>query len=193
MKKKTAKSRKCRVCGSKYTPHTSFQKWCSPDCGVELSREAQRKAREAERKAERRDLKKRKEKLKSRSEWLREAQRHFNRYIRLRDKGQPCISCGSSNVDNHLTGGLWDCGHYRSIGANPELRFEELNCAKQCKKCNRDLSGNVTNYRIELEKRIGKEKLEWLEGPHEPKKYTIDEIKQIIKTYREKCRELEKS
>ncbi len=40
--------------------------------------------------------------------------------------------------------------------------------------------------------KIGVEKLEWLEGPHEAKKYTIDEILEIKKHYQQKIKELER-
>jgi len=147
--------------------------------------ERKRKADESGAKKRRNELKK-KVRDEDRSYWLKKAQQSFNAYIRHRDADLPCISCDSNpNDKNLMTGSRWDCGHYRSVGANPELRFEELNTAKQCVKCNRDLSGNVVNYRIGLVKRIGIEKVEWIEGPHSPKKYTIDELKAIDKKYRE--------
>ena len=34
------------------------------------------------------------ESLKSKAQWAKEAQTEFNRFIRLRDADQPCISCG---------------------------------------------------------------------------------------------------
>lgn len=83
-------------------------------------------------------------------------------------------------------------GHYRSVGACPELRFEPLNIHRQCVKCNRNLSGNAVEYRIRLVQRIGAETVAWLEGPHEPRKYTVDEIKTIKAEYRAKTRELKK-
>ena len=128
----------------------------------------------------------RKVKLKSRAEWLRAAQEIFNKFIRLRDKNEPCISCGRYHP------GQWHAGHYRSVGACPELRFCELNVWKQCSPCNNHKSGNAIEYRINLVKRIGAEKVEWLERhDHEPKKYTVEECKEIIKYYKAKVKELE--
>ena len=46
------------------------------------------------------------------------------------------------------------------------------------------------NYRIALVKRIGAEAVDWLEGPHEPKKYTVEELKAMTADYRAKTREL---
>ncbi len=64
-----------------------------------------------------------------------EAQKAFNAYIRARDAALPCISCGETNPPD-LHGGQWDCGHFKTVGAYPELRFEERNAHKQCKSCN---------------------------------------------------------
>ena len=49
---------------------------------------------------------------------------------------------------------------------------------------------NIANYRVNLLDKIGKEKVEWLEGPHEPKKYTCEELKEIELTYKQKLRDL---
>lgn len=51
-------------------------------------------------------------------------------------------------------------------------------------------SGSILEYRIELVKRIGQDKVDWLEGKHEPKRYTIDDLKEIKAHYCAKVREL---
>ena len=127
----------------------------------------------------------RKKALKSRADWLKEAQAVFNKFIRMRDESQPCISCG-----RHHTG-QYHAGHYRTVGAAPELRFNELNVHKQCAPCNNHLSGNLLEYRRKLVAKIGIEKVEWLEGKHEAKKYTIDEILEIKKHYQQKIKEMQ--
>jgi hypothetical protein len=48
------------------------------------------------------------------------------------------------------------------------------------------------NYRIALVKRIGAEAVDWLEGPHEAKKYTVEELKAMTADYRAKTRDLKK-
>jgi hypothetical protein len=172
----------------------SFQSWCSPDCAVVIARHKQEKKRKSLASIERREIKVRKEKLKSRADHLREAQAAVNEYVRLRDAHLPCISCDSMPNDNDLmTGSRWDAGHYRSVGACPELRFEPLNIHRQCVKCNRNLSGNAVEYRIRLVLRIGAQTVAWLEGPHEPRKYTVEEIKTIKAEYRAKTRELKRA
>ena len=143
-----------------------------------------RKQREKANQSYRRETKERRDKLKSRSQWLSEAQAAFNKFIRERDKDEPCISC------QRFHNGQYHAGHYRSIGACPELRFEEMNVHKQCAPCNNHLSGNAIDYRINLVKKIGVENVEWLEGNHELQKLTIDEIKEIKTKYKNKLKEL---
>ncbi|MCE0464883.1 recombination protein NinG [Pseudomonas uvaldensis] len=194
--KKAPRPKKCRVstCRASFVPRASFQTWCSPDCGVVIARAKAEKKRKSLAQVERREIKIRKEKLKTRADHLREAQAAVNEYVRLRDAQLPCISCDSMPNDNDLmTGSRWDAGHYRSVGACPELRFEPLNIHRQCVKCNRNLSGNAVEYRIRLVQRIGADLVEWLEGPHEPRKFTVEEIKAIKAEYRAKTRELKRA
>lgn len=132
----------------------------------------------------------------------KEAQKAFNAYIRARDNLDSCISCERvnaevENTDGWKVGGAWDCGHYLTVGAHPELRFEELNAHKQCKSCNggsdkyaKKTKLVATDYRINLIKKIGLDKVEWLEGPHEHKKYTCKDLKEIELKYKQKLKEL---
>lgn len=195
IERKQPRPKKCSVktCRASFVPKVSFQSWCSPDCAVVIARDKQEKRRKSLASIERREIKVRKEKLKSRADHLREAQAAVNEYVRLRDAHLPCISCDSMPNDNDLmTGSRWDAGHYRSVGACPELRFEPLNIHRQCVKCNRNLSGNAVEYRIRLVQRIGADKVAWIEGPHQPQKLTVEEIKTIKAEYRAKTRELKK-
>jgi hypothetical protein len=198
IERKQPRAKKCRVaeCRASFVPQRLGQRVCSPACAIldaPTNQANQEKARKSLAQVERREIKVRKEKLKSRADHLREAQAAVNEYVRLRDAQLPCISCDSMPNDNDLmTGSRWDAGHYRSVGACPELRFEPLNIHRQCVKCNRNLSGNAVEYRIRLVLRIGADRVAWLEGPHEPRKYTVEEIKAIKAEYRAKTRELKK-
>lgn len=173
------KAKKCRSCHQEFAPSMPLQVACSPRCALDLVKTKQKK----ERKHETRRLR---EKIKSRAEWMREAQTAFNAWVRWRDRDLPCISCG------RFHDGQWHAGHYRSVGSAPELRFEPLNNHKQCAPCNTHLSGNLINYRAGLIERIGVELVEWLEGPHEAKKHTIDELREIRDKYRRLLREAKK-
>lgn len=49
-----------------------------------------------------------------------------------------CISCGKTNMD-------WCCGHYKTVGASGNLRYDRKNTFLQCNKyCNESLSGNIS-------------------------------------------------
>lgn len=192
---KQPKPKKCKnpACGISFPPQRLGQAVCSPKCGLAIRDVNQAKARKSLAQVERREIKVRKEKLKSRADHLREAQAAVNEYVRLRDAHLPCISCDSTPNDKDLmTGSRWDAGHYRSVGACPELRFEPLNIHRQCVKCNRNLSANAVEYRIRLVLRIGAERVTWLEGRHPACKYTVEEIKAIKAKYRAMTRELKK-
>jgi hypothetical protein len=187
---KEVKAKKCKnpACGMSFKPSFSTaQKVCSWGCGLAIKDVNQEKARKTLAQIERKEIRARKEKLKSRADHMRETQVVFNEWIRLRDAALPCVSCGRHHE------GQYHAGHYRTVGANPELRFEPLNVWKQCAPCNNHKSGDIVNYRIELVKRIGADKVDWLEGPHEPKRYTIEEIKTIKADYRAKTRELKRA
>jgi hypothetical protein len=180
---------KCRYCKDYFKRETGIRLYgafyCSKEHQIAYAMENRHKGKAKREKAERRDLKQRKEKLKTKSKWLAEAQREFNRYIRLRDERDSCISCGRS------TGCKVNAGHFLSVGSHPELRFNEDNCHLQCEHCNSFLSGNQRAYRERLVLKIGLDRVEALEGPHEPLKLSIDEIKEIKAKYKVKCKELE--
>lgn len=173
-------------------PANSLQKTCSVPCAIEMGQKTVAKRQKEAKRKERAKIRERKERLKTRGDYIREAQRDFNAWIRERDHDQPCISCGKPAEYGGGSGVYWHAGHYRTTKAAPELRFEPLNVHKQCSQCNNHDSGNILEYRIGLIKRIGQGKVDWLEGPHEPKKLTIEEIRAIGKTYRQKARELKK-
>jgi hypothetical protein len=184
---KEAKAKTCKnpECGASFKPSFSTaQKVCSWACGLAIAPENREKARKAIAEVGRKEIRAAKERIKPRAQYVREAQQAFNEWIRLRDAALPCVSCGRHHE------GQYHAGHYRTVGANPELRFEPLNVWKQCAPCNNHKSGDIVNYRIELVRRIGAEKVEWLEGPHEPKKYTIEELKALTAKYRALTREL---
>ncbi|MDH2997203.1 NinG recombination protein [Pasteurellaceae bacterium LFhippo2] len=186
---KPPKQHKCKECGAYYFKSLSTQQVCSVKCAMAVGKrkaeEKRRKKEKADRLADRKRMKERKERLKSRREHLADLQKVFNQFIRLRDKDEPCISCGRYHQ------GQWHAGHYRTVGACPELRFEELNVHKQCSVCNNHLSGNLIEYRINLIEKIGLENVEWLERKdHPPLKLTEDEIKELIKQYKAKIKEL---
>lgn len=177
----------CKNCGEKFKPSMTTQKVCSVACAIAVAPAGREKAVKAIQANARKEHAAQKEKTKRKGDHAQEAQQIFNQWIRLRDQGQPCISCGTT-ADVQMC-----AGHYRTVGANPELRFEPLNVHLQCNRnCNMGLSGNILGYRPRLIEKIGIEAVEWLEGPHEAKRYTIADLQAIKAEYRDKIRELKK-
>lgn len=186
------KQKKCKVkdmdgvvCNTLFTPRSSTQVACSLVCALHKNVHDKMRLAAKSATAQRVEHRAAKEKAKTRGDWTKEAQAAFNAYIRARDVGRACVSCGR----NHQ--GQWHAGHYRAVGANPELRFNEFNVWKQCAPCNDHLHGNLINYRIELLKRIGPEKVDWLEGSHKASHLSIDDLKAIKAEYKLKLKDLE--
>lgn len=201
--------RKCanKECRQWFHPTRDTQTVCGYECASAVGKENTRKVRED---ALRKELKRKREEEKegrarrrTRRDELRptsyfkaRAQDAFNAFIRARDFDLPCISCGETNPPD-LHGGQWDCGHFKSVGANPELRFEERNAHKQCKSCNAG-SGKYTakeatvakNYEDGLIARYGQEYVDWLNGPHEMTNYRRDDFIRVRDEYRAKLKEL---
>jgi len=168
------KAKTCKVCPKTFNPWTSLEVVCSLPCAI---KHAQRK--------ETRRMKK--EFLaKDRPHQIKLAQKAFNAFIRKRDESKGCISCGTTKPNRR-----YDAGHYFSIGAYPELRFNEDNCHKQCHwDCNIQRSGNIAAYRLELIRRIGHQRVEALETNQERLKLTIEDLKEITRKYKAKLKEL---
>ena len=183
------KETKCKVCGNYFVKTiSSTQKVCSPKCAIALSREQARKKREKQEKAQ---LKERKKKLleSDRGHWLKALQKEVNKFIRLRDKGLPCIACGA----------IWkpsfQASHFIPQGRSSFLRFDERNIHSGCIRCNLFVGGgNIHGYRPRLVEKIGEKEVEWLEeNQHRIKKWEISELKELIKVYRAKIKELDGS
>ena len=179
------KTKTCKACKCKFTPIRQFQVVCNSYlctiAYVNLSRTRQNKKEVSEYQKEKKE---RLTALKTKSDWLKETQIVFNFWIRKRDEHLGCCSCDKTA----LWQGQWHASHYRSVGACPSLRFDELNVNKSCSVCNNFLSSNAIEYRIRLLKKIGLDKVEYLEGEHTPKKYTIEDIKLIKNDYKNRLK-----
>ena len=171
---------------SKCEDIVSKKGYASIKCSADHAK-SKREAKQAKEVKQRNTDLKKKVKSENRGLCVKTAQTAFNAFIRERDKGLACISCGRQpNYSDHIGGSGIHAGHYRSVGACPELRFEELNVNIQCVHCNIHKSGNAIDYRIGLIKKIGAEKVEWIEGSHNPKKYSIEDLREIAATYKAK-------
>ena len=118
-------------------------------------------------------------KVKSLPKLTEEAQRVFNKYIRTRDEGLTCISCGSDKANQ--------AGHWISIKQSSALRFNEWNVNLQCAGCNLYLHGNQVMYRVGLVRKIGDRavaELEFLFMNNRIKKWSREELEEIINKYK---------
>ena len=113
----------------------------------------------------------------------------FQLYIRLRDVNNQgafrCISCGKYKPFSQM-----DAGHFISRAAI-SLRYCESNVFGQCRYCNRMLNGNLLDYRKALVKKLGEDKVEWLENTkHSTKQYSIFELQTLINYYKKEVEKL---
>jgi len=198
---KTGKQMKCAYCKTRFDiriGQRSFENWCSPECGYKLAmkkKEASLRINElATRKiiaAKKSEIRIRKEALKGTKELKADLKHALHAWIRnVRDADAGCISCWHTNetVKNSIGGG-WDAGHFRSVGSTKELEFDPRNIHKQCKKCNMPYSkggkgGNYDNAEEEIVRRYGTDIVEWIEGPHNIKKFTTDDLRIMINFFR---------
>lgn len=177
---------KCK-CGNEFEPfsfHNSTikQKMCVP-CLIAKGSEKRIKTANKEWRKEKSELK---AKLKTKSEWLNDLQKVFNTYIRERDYKKPCVSCDKPLV------GKFDASHFFSVGAYPNLRFNEDNVHGGCVECNRHKHGNISEYAIKLPLRIGQERFDnLLSNRNKPLNISIEDIKQLTKIYIDKTKKIQ--
>ena len=186
---KVTKPRKCKFCPCTFVPTRMGQKVCGPMCALTYARSVRAKDEKREAVKERRETRQKLQKLKTIPDLIEEAQRAFNLFIRTRDAQKPCICCGKPLGDGDV-GGRFDCGHYRSRGGAPHLRFNEDNAHGQRKYCNRHGAGRAVDYRIGLIARIGLDRVEALESNNEVHKWTREELIAIKAEYSAKAKAL---
>jgi hypothetical protein len=105
----------------------------------------------------------------------KKAQAVFNKWIRQRDAGKGCISCG---------GGVHNAGHLYHAHIYSALRFNEVNVQGQCVPCNLAKGGNPEGFRQGLLKRYGEDKVNLLDSAARHKKtFSRTELELIIKAY----------
>lgn len=183
------KPSKCKVCKCAYTKTRPLQTVCSPPCALTLARKATDKAQAKEQAKDRKETRQKLDAMQTKPQLTKKAQTAFNTYIRARDAGKPCISCGTllSNEPN-----TYDAGHYRSVGSAPHMRFVEDNCHGQCKHCNNYLAGNHVEYRQRLIERIGLQAVESIERDNTVRKYSHEGLIELAKHYNAEARRLQK-
>jgi len=181
---RTPKLQPCanKDCDKQFMQYKSTVKVCSMVCAIQ---DAKTKRVKQEAKEWRVERKIRKDKLETVQDLMKKAQKVFNTFIRLRDKDQPCISC-DTKLDSKF-----DAGHYFSSGGHKAITFNEDNVHGQCVYCNQHRHGNLIEYQIGIEKRIGGERLIRLhEQAHKEYKPTREELRHLANFYKSKIKEL---
>lgn len=192
-----SKTKQCKFCKSKtevdkgIVINMSF--FCSFDHaakhGIKVSNASKKRQLAKKKKDDRVVMKARKESVKPKSKWLSELQAVFNKYVRLRDINDGCISC---DKDKYWQG-QWHASHYFSRGHSSALRFNLHNVHKSCSVCNSHLSGNIGEYTPRLIDKIGYDKLEELvKHKSDIVNCDIDWIKRSIKITKKAIKRLEK-
>ena len=175
MKKQTPR---CKHCKERFDKINFNQKYCFKDECRKVWIESAKAKQWIKEKAQR------KEKLETIQDLMKKAQKVFNEFIRLRDKGLNCISCNKPCKKENA-------GHYFSSGGHKNVSFNPDNVHLQCEHCNTFLHGNLLNYQIGIEKRIGAKRLIKLhEEAHKEYKPTREELRHLIIFYKDKIKAL---
>jgi len=114
-----------------------------------------------------------------------------HKYIRLRDKGRDCVSCGHEWNPNH------QAGHWKKAELYSTLKFDELNIHNQCMGCNLMKDGNVQQYADRITLRIteaDKAKIEQMAKDEKKNSFKWDRIKlnETREYYKDKYNKLKK-
>ena len=112
-------------------------------------------------------------------------------YIRTRDEGKSCISCGAPYKTDH------EAGHFYKSETTSGLRYDEDNIHGQCIQCNRFKEGEESKYRIGLINRYGQEFVNKLDEKATKYKqsefhWERDFLLEKRKYYQQKLKELKK-
>lgn len=188
----TTKPPKCRHC-KKRMPEEERGRVLHSECVepwtakfIAKRQAAEKAARVRKERAEKAEHRQKLAAHKKLSAWFAEAQVAVNAFIRARDAGLPCVSCGTQWAPD------FQAGHYRSVGAAKHLALDPRNIHGQCIQCNLHKHSNAVEYRIRLVERFGAAFVEAIECDQAPRHYSADDLAEIKKTYAAKCRELKK-
>jgi len=93
-----------------------------------------------------------KKRRKNLSWYLNDVRTIVHKWVKLRDKGKPCISCGTPWKSD------FQAGHFYKAELYSVLRFNFDNIHAQCVQCNIRKEGNLNPYSKNLPLRIGKKR-----------------------------------
>ena len=126
-------------------------------------------------------------KKKTTGQLIKQLQPIFNEFIRLRDNGKPCISCGEYKK--------LQAGHYFAVSGYSGLRFDEDNVHGECAGCNCFSESHLILYGDNLKQKIGEVdyndlKLRAEEYKRNGVKWNRAELEELILLYKQKITEL---
>ena len=113
----------------------------------------------------------------------KKVQVEFNAFIRRRDAGLPCISCGEMKENIQA-------GHYFPVKGFSRLRYREDNVHNECQACNGFSQDHLIWYRYNLIKKIGPECYQALEDEawkikkSEKVPWTRKELEHLLNKYK---------
>ena len=189
---------RCKVCKTKFEPKFFLQKACfDPACLAEWSK-ADREVK-ADKKFK---VKKKEFNLNDVKYQHSLTQPVYNRlrvleeieWFKSRGLEPECISCGKKNMD-------WCCGHFKTRGAQGNLRYDKNNTFLQCNRyCNLGLSGNISGdkntrgYIQGLFDRFGEKRAQEIIGYCEtetsPRKFTGLELESMRKEFNKEIKKM---
>jgi len=196
----------CKNCKEYFRPDPDCypnQRWCSEECKLAIALASIKKTQEGRARSLKKKLAKERSLITSEKRRLNagdkklqrtNTQKAFNEMIRLLDAGESCMSCGKE-----VCGMRMECGHFLSVKAHPELRYDPRNAFLQGSGCNsatekHNSHKDVVRQRYDkaLREKMGDDYVNWLLGPHEMPKYTIEELTELRKTFKAESARLKK-
>jgi len=179
---------KCKGCKQPFVKLRPMQIACSPDCAYIIGKRAGDRARAREARIESQETLKRIEALMTLQQRSKAAEKAVNRYVRLRDASDGCISC----LKGPEWSGQWHASHFRSVGAASSIRFNLWNINKACSVCNNFKSGNLSEYEPRLILKIGKDKVEWLKTQNQIRRYDAEYLNRLKQIFNRRANRLSK-
>jgi hypothetical protein len=183
------KKKKCRECKKIFMPTRKIQPVCDTfECKVAYATKSAEKSATARKKRLRADDKVKLEKYKTWQEWFNECKAIAQKYARLRDRLDGCISCDKASD----WWGQWHGSHFRPAGNFKAVALNLLNIHKGCSECNNYKSGNLIEFQDRLIVKIGQDRVDWLKSQTQPYRHSIEYLKRYKQVMGKRLRRLEK-
>jgi hypothetical protein len=135
-----------------------------------------------------RAIRARKQALKTPTELEQDCRRIVQKIARIRDRDDGCISCEKGPNWQ----GQWHGSHFRSVGACSALSLHLWNIHKACSVCNHHKSGNIAEYAPRLVRKIGQERVDWLNSQNQTVRRSREYLERFKKVMGKRLRRMEK-